>query len=238
MEQTTLQTLVLTAGFIGCVHTVTGPDHFVPFIAMARVGDWSLRRTVAITSACGVGHVLSSIALGSLGIGLGWGLTHLVWFESFRGGLAAWLLVGFGIAYTAWGLRHAARGRRHAHLHTHADGTVHLHEHAHREEHTHVHADQQVSGRMTPWILFTIFVFGPCEPLIPLLMYPAARLSAEGVLLVVLVFGATTLATMLGIVVSAYLGLASFSFPRLERHSHTMAGAAITACGVAISLGL
>jgi len=27
------------------------------------------------------------------------------------------------------------------------------------------------------WALFLIFVFGPCEPLIPLIMYPAAKLN-------------------------------------------------------------
>ncbi|HOD34406.1 MAG TPA: hypothetical protein PLR20_01590 [Syntrophales bacterium] len=27
----------------------------------------------------------------------------------------------------------------------------------------------------TPWVLFTIFVLGPSEPLIPVLMFPAAR---------------------------------------------------------------
>ena len=37
-------------------------------------------------------------------------------------------------------------------------------------------------------ILFTIFVFGPCEPLIPILMYPAAKSSVAGMLLVAGVF--------------------------------------------------
>jgi sulfite exporter TauE/SafE len=91
---------------------------------------------------------------------------------------------------------------------------------------------------MTPWILFAIFVFGPCEPLIPLLMYPAAKLSLWGVAVVAIVFGVTTLITMLGIVVAVHLGLAKFSMPWLERYSHAMAGAAITACGAAIHLGL
>ena len=70
---------------VGFLHTLTGPDHFVPFIAMARVGDWSLRRTAVITLACGIGHVFGSIVLGALGIGLGLAMTRLEWFEGTRG---------------------------------------------------------------------------------------------------------------------------------------------------------
>jgi hypothetical protein len=40
------------------------------------------------------------------------------------------------------------------------------------------------------------------------------------------------------IVLAACVGLAPFSFPWLQRFSHAIAGAAITACGAAIHLGL
>jgi sulfite exporter TauE/SafE len=90
---------------------------------------------------------------------------------------------------------------------------------------------------MTPWILFTIFVFGPCEVLIPMVMVPAANHSVWGVVAVTLAFGVATLATMLGIVVGAYLGLAKFTFPRLERFSHALAGSAILTCGVLVQFG-
>ena len=33
-------------------------------------------------------------------------------------------------------------------------------------------------------VVFVIFILGPCEPLIPLLMYPAARVDATGVIVV------------------------------------------------------
>ena len=39
-------TLAATAAMIGVVHTLTGPDHYVPFVAMSRVGGWSLLRTL------------------------------------------------------------------------------------------------------------------------------------------------------------------------------------------------
>ena len=85
--------------------------------------------------------------------------------------------------------------RNQPHVHVHADGTIH----AHGPEPS-VAADVVPRRPMTPWVLFTIFLFGPCEPLIPMLMYPAARGSAWSVALVSALFGLATLATMLTMV--------------------------------------
>jgi hypothetical protein len=87
-------------------------------------------------------------------------------------------------------------------------------------------------------VLFTIFVFGPCEPLIPILMYPAASESAIGVLVVATAFGAVTIATMLAVVLLLTFGLERLPGRRLERYGHALAGLAILLCGVAIRLGL
>lgn len=236
-----LSILVATAAIIGVLHTVIGPDHYVPFVAMAGARRWSLRRTLGITAVCGVGHVLGSVFLGSLGIALGWAVGGLEWLEGVRGGVAAWLLLGFGLAYTAWGLRQAARSRPHTHWHSHTDGTVHEHTHIHRETHAHAHEAQLGQRRLrsvTPWVLFVIFVFGPCEALIPILMVPAAAGSWWGVSLVVLVFGAVTVTTMLLAVTVGYLGISRLSLGRLERYSHALAGLTLVACGLAIQVGL
>jgi sulfite exporter TauE/SafE len=87
-------------------------------------------------------------------------------------------------------------------------------------------------------VLFTIFVFGPCEPLIPILMYPAAAESAFGVAMVAGVFGAATILTMLATVLLLSFGLSRIPTRGLERYSHALAGLAIFLCGVAIHLGL
>lgn len=232
-----------TAAAVGAVHTLLAPDHYVPFVAMARAGRWSLRRTLAITLACGVGHVLSSVLLGLVGIGLGIAVFQLERIEAIRGDLAGWLLLAFGVVYMAWGLRRAVRRRRHEHWHSHADGTVHKHSHVHVADHAHVHAPPvgahpREAVSLTPWVLFTIFVFGPCEPLIPMVMYPAAAGSVFGVVLVTVVFGMATLAVMTGIVAAAFLGVGSARWGRYERFSHALAGFAIAVCGAAMQFGL
>ena len=162
------------------------------------------------------------------------GLEQLSIIETSRGALAAWLLIGFGLAYTAWAIVRSRRDHHHSHAHAHADGTVHDHSHDHHEEHLHAH-DRDVRS-LTAWSLFVIFVLGPCEPLIPLLMAPAAELGVGAAVAVAAVFGLTTIGTMLVAVTVGYVGLGLRRFDRLERHAHTLAGLAIVTSGLAIQL--
>ena len=227
-----------TAASIGFIHTLTGPDHYLPFIAMAKARKWSLLRTTVITLLCGIGHVLSSVVLGFVGIFLGTVVLKLESVEAFRGDLAGWFLIAFGLVYSVWGVRRALRGKPHQHLHLHEDSGHHSHNHDHTSEHAHVH-DSKRGPSLTPWVLFTIFVFGPCEPLIPLIMSPAAESSVAGVVVVALVFGVVTIGTMLASVFAGVYGLSWVSWSRAERWSHAMAGGTIFLCGASIKfLGL
>ena len=227
-----------TAVFLGFFHTLVGPDHYLPFIAMARARQWPMRKTLAIAFFSGLGHVLSSVLLGFVGLGLGIAVGRLEAAESWRGDAAAWLFIGFGFAYLIWGLHRAVRNKPHHHVHAHADGEVHEHHHQHESEHAHVHDRKEKAG-ITPWILFTVFVFGPCEPLIPLVMYPAARHSLMGVILVAALFAIATIATMLTIIAFSAWGLGFVRLGRLERYAHALAGAAILLSGLAVRfLGL
>ena len=230
--------LVGTAVTIGFMHTVLGPDHYLPFIVISRARKWSLSKTMLISFLCGLGHVLSSVVLGFVGIALGIAVARLEGVESLRGGAAAWLLIGFGFAYFVWGVHRAIKNRPHKHLHIHADGVEHEHLHKHETDHAHVHTEKgKVS--LTPWILFIIFVFGPCEPLIPLVMYPAAKHDAAGVVLVTLAFGLTTIMTMLVIIAFSYWGVSFLRLGRLERYVHAIAGAMIFISGLSVQfLGL
>jgi sulfite exporter TauE/SafE len=230
--------LIIAAASIGFFHTLLGPDHYLPFIVMSRSRNWSLRKTSLVTVVCGIGHVLSSVLLGIIGIALGIAVSKLEAIESFRGSIAAWVLIAFGLVYFIWGMRRALRSKPHEHLHKHEDGFSHMHTHNHTEVHMHVHR-KKGTRNITPWVLFTIFVFGPCEPLIPLLMYPAAKNSLLGVVLVTGLFSATTILTMLGIVLISTFGFNLIPMNRLERYTHAIAGATICLCGVSIQfLGL
>jgi sulfite exporter TauE/SafE len=226
-----------TAATIGFVHTLLGPDHYLPFIVMSRARNWSAGRTAWITLACGLGHVLSSLVLGLIGIAFGITVMKLEAFEAFRGSLAAWALIGFGFAYAGWGVHHGIRNRPHTHLHLEGVGAP-VHSHPHHGEHSHA---QKTAGRkkMTPWVLFVIFVLGPCEPLIPLLMYPAAEASLSGAVRVAGVFSLVTVGTMMSVVLAVSRGISFARFGTFERWTHALAGGTICLSGLAIQfLGL
>ncbi|MFB0564463.1 MAG: sulfite exporter TauE/SafE family protein [Candidatus Aminicenantaceae bacterium] len=227
-----------TAITIGFVHTLLGPDHYLPFIVISRARRWSLTKTLSVSFLCGLGHVLSSVVLGFIGIALGIAVASLEGIEAFRGTLAAWLLIGFGFAYFIWGLHRAIKNRPHRHYHLHINGIEHEHLHAHKAEHTHVHNHEEKKN-ITPWVLFIIFVFGPCEPLIPLVMYPAAKHNIGGVVLVASAFGVMTIMTMLTIIAVSSWGISFLPFGRLERYVHALAGGMIFVSGLSVQfLGL
>ena len=203
------QVLILTAASIAFVHTVLGPDHYLVFAAMGKARNWGLARTLRVTLYCGIGHVLGSVILGTIGLLIGARLASLVATEGIRGDLAGWALLAFGLMYLAWGLRKAGR----SHVHNHRS--------------------------ITPWALFIVFLLGPCEALIPLFMYPAAQQDGALVIAVATVFGLVTLLTMLAGVALTTLGLERLRLPSVGRYSHAVAGGSIVLCGGAINyLGL
>jgi nickel/cobalt exporter len=229
--------LSVTAVSLGFLHTLLGPDHYLPFIVMSQAKNWSLRKTMWITFLCGIGHVLSSVILGLVGIAVGISVTKLVNVESFRGNIAAWLFIAFGLVYMIISVRNLLRKRKHTHPHHHLDLENHDHEHDHHRDHAHFHHSDVF--KTTPWILFLIFVFGPCEPLIPILMYPAAKSNITGSVLVSVLFSVVTISTMMSIVLVFKLGLNKINLKPIEKYSHLIAGAMIFFSGLAIQfLGL
>jgi len=234
---TEAQILLYTAASIAILHTVLGPDHYLVFTAMGKARGWSLSKTLRITTLCGLGHVASSIVIGTAGILLGAKLATLVDIEGARGNLASYALLAFGLVYFAWGIKKAGRGHVHSHVHVHED-VMHDHVHDHHTSHAHVHKEGARSG-ITPWVMFIVFVLGPCEALIPLLMYPAAQKSNGLVVLVAVVFGVVTLLTMLACVAVTTVGLDRLRLPSTGRYAHAVAGASIAVCGGLITfLGL
>ncbi len=223
--------LLGSAASLAAVHTLIGVDHSIPFIVMGRARGWSLRRTLGVTGACGLVHVSSSVLIGLVGVGLGVALDRLAWLESARSNVSASLLIGFGLAYAAWALRRSFRGREHTHRHTHADGTTHSHAHGHQGEHLHVH---DLGRGATPWALFLVFAFGPCEALIPLMMVPAVDDAWVLLAAVVGVFTLFTVGSMLAAVALGYVGLTRARLGGFERRIDVLAGLTVAGSGAAV----
>ncbi len=204
---------ILTSLTAGLAHALLGPDHYLPFIVLSKARGWSYRRTFWITLACGLGHILGAVLLGYLTLQLGFSLGKLNLIESLRGNLAGWALLVFGLIYLTWGLRLALRKN--------------------------VDITSPAQTGLVPWILFIIFILGPCEPLIPIMMYPALQQNIPGVILATGLFGAATIATMLTVVTVSYYGMRAPVFQRPWGFTHALAGFVIMLCGIGIRfLGL
>ena len=217
---------ILAVLALSVLHAVIGPDHYLPFILLGRARRWSLRRTLWITAACGIGHVVSSLALGALGLFLGAGVDAIAGVETQRGRVAAWGLIAFGLAYALWGLRAGSREQLHSH-----SGHVHLHRGG---DHAHGHGELSDQRGTTFWALFIVFVLGPCEPLVPLFVLPASqgRWSLAGGMAAV--FAVSTIAAMLALVAFGLRWSLAARLGWMERWTHAVAGSLVAVCGAAI----
>jgi hypothetical protein len=221
------QVLVLAAISIACLHTVTGPDHYLPFIALSKSRGWSFAKTIGWTIICGCGHVWSSVVLALGGAALGWSFSKLSWLENIRGGIAGWVLLVFGLVYGIWGMVRAYNNRPHKHFDLQQDGALYVYQH--REGELVLPQDRH---KVTPWVMFLIFILGPCEPMIPLLYFPGAKNNWSGMVLLIAVYTAFTLMTMIAMVVLGYWGIAFVKTEKLERYVHALGGLTIFICGV------
>jgi hypothetical protein len=128
----------------------------------------------------------------------------------------------------------------HEHAHEHPHGHEHGHEHGHA--HPHVHPKAAVEWEqapaswksLTPWLLFVIFVLGPCEPLIPLFFASAVAGDWGNVTLVVAGYGGATLLAMHGLVALFWVGLRRVDLGPLERWTHALAGGVLALAGAAM----
>lgn len=226
-----LSFLITAAITVACLHTVTGPDHYLPFIALSRSRGWSLTKTLFWTIVCGCGHVWSSVLLGLGGAAIGWSLSKVKGLENIRGGIAGWAMLGFGLIYGIWGIIRARQNLRHKHFDIQADGSVYVYDHKHGET-----VRPKDRHKVTPWVMFIVFVLGPCEPMIPLLYFPAAKASWTGMIILIVVYTFFTLATMAGMVVAGFFGLHFLKTEKLERYVHALGGLTIFLCGAGMVL--
>ena len=229
--------LLSTAASLGFFHTLIGVDHYVPFVAMSKTGNWSLTKTLFIVLICGIGHILGSVVLGLLGIWLGSQVTFLIGIEDIRGEIATWFLIAFGLIYMMWGIKKAIKNKPHRHIL--GDGSEVWHGHNDTTHESGESTDAHIKSNKVPrsfWPLFVLLVLGPCEPLIPLLMYPAAETGMMAVAMVALVFSVCTISAMLFGTVIVLKGVNMISTQKLERYVHALAGFSILMCGLAIQI--
>ncbi|MCL4306479.1 hypothetical protein KJZ99_11225 [bacterium] len=201
--------LLITATVtVGVAHSLVGPDHYVPFVALARARRWSMQKALTLTALCGVAHVLGSLIIAVLGLHVGIHFLDLRVSEALRGDFAAWLLLAFGLVYAIWGLRHALSCS--------------------------CKQDFGCGDSIVRSLLLIVLILGPCEPLIPIVLMPAVSLGPTTLAAVSIVFLLSTVLTMMATVALGYKGLRLLLKLDLGRYGHAFAGGSIASCAAAV----
>ena len=205
--------LAVAAISIGSLHSLA-PDHWVPIAAIARARNWSKGKALRVAFLCGFGHVTVSVFLGLLALLFGAQLFQSIGERMVS--VAGLLMIGFGVAYAIWGLRHTFAHRLHGHHHHHYD---------------HVHDPSSVSV----WSLFLIYCADPCVAVIPIL-FAAAPLSTVETISIVVAYEVATVGAMVILVGVAQSGAQLFKGKWIERFGDAIAGGLIVATGIMVAI--
>ncbi|HSN27699.1 MAG TPA: hypothetical protein VLT45_15510 [Kofleriaceae bacterium] len=206
-------TLAVAAATVGALHSLA-PDHWLPIAAVARARSWSTPRTGRVALLCGFGHVTVSVALGLVALFSGKEVVQALGTRS--GAVSGLLLIGFGVAYALWGARHIIARKLHGHDHKHFD---------------HVHDP----SRTTVWTLFAIYCADPCVAVVPI-VFAAAPLSRVATLAIVIVYEIATIATMVGLTLTARAGATRIRGQWVEHYGDSLAGGMIVATGIVVAV--
>lgn len=99
--------VLLSTFTLAMLHSVL-PSHWLCFVLVGRAREWTLRRTLGVTVAAGLCHVLSTILLGVLAIVFARELVS----EEMLKPISAGVLIGVGLIYLVLHLFHT--GHHHA----------------------------------------------------------------------------------------------------------------------------
>jgi cytochrome c biogenesis protein CcdA len=210
---------LLGLGFMLGIKHALEADHVAAVASLATQSS-SLKNTVRVASAWGLGHTVVLVLLGSILSALDATLPEKVAraFEFAVGGML--IVLGIGV------LRRLRSKRIHAHAHRHGAGAPHLHFHAHDEElsnHPARHGHDHTHG-LLPRALLVGSVHGLAGSAALILIAVPTMHSAPRALAYLVVFG---IGSILGMVLfSAVISLPlQFSARRLSRVSRGLEAA-------------
>jgi ABC-type nickel/cobalt efflux system permease component RcnA len=201
--------LIFAVAVVGVLHTMV-PDHWAPIALLARQRHWTRGQTARAAFGAGTGHVLSTLALGLIvwlaGVAVAAKFGH--WIET----ISSVALIGFGlwVAYTGWREMRAERAHEHAHAHHH---------------HDHDHNGSNMA-------LLLILGSSPMVEGLPA-FFAAGKFGWGLILVMSLVFAASTTVTYVALCVLSVAGLKNVKLGALEHYGEVLSGAFIALVGVA-----
>ena len=247
--------LFAAAAGVGFGHAVL-PDHWVPLAVLGRARRYPMAKIARLSGLAGVAHVLLSIVLGAVLIAVGLQFRHAV--AGAQDAIIGCLLIATGIGFAV--LQATGHGHSHDHDHDHDDNQAHGHDHdqAHVQEHDHDHSDEhdQPVGhdhhghrhtadpgaqRGVRGLAAVMVPFGaaasPDLTILPVFLAATTAGVATAVGSVV-IFGAVTIGTIVGLTLGAAKGGYQIRGEWLDRWGNAVTALVLIAIGALVLTGV
>ena len=230
MSETTPALLAAAAG-VGFGHAVL-PDHWVPLAVLGRARRYPLSKIARLSGLAGVAHVLLSIVLGAVIVAIGLQFRSAV--SSAQDAVIGGLLIATGLGFGAL----QATGRGHRHDHDHDD---HHHHDDHHDDHGHghVHADPEAGhgiGRLAAIMVPFGAAASPDLTILPVFLAATTAGVATAVGSVV-IFGAVTIGTIVGLTLGAARGGYQVKGEWLDRWGNAVTAVVLVVIGALVLTG-
>jgi ABC-type nickel/cobalt efflux system permease component RcnA len=231
--------LLVAAAGVGFGHAIL-PDHWVPLAVLGRTRRYPLTKVARLSGLAGVAHVLVSVVLGAVIVVVGLQLRSTV--EHAQEAIVGSLLIATGVVFLA--LELTGHGHHHDHDHDHTHDHTHDHDHHQRHEHDHhhPHAHDHGHSRADGHSLLSIMVpFGaaasPDLTILPVFL-AATTAGAGAAIGSVVVFGAVTIATIVGLTLFAAAGGYQVRGQWLDRWGNPITAGVLIAIGLLVITGV
>jgi ABC-type nickel/cobalt efflux system permease component RcnA len=235
----TTPALFAAAAGVGFGHAVL-PDHWVPLAVLGRTRRYPLAKIARLSSLAGVAHVLISILLGAVIIAIGLQFRSSV--SGAQDAIIGSLLILTGLGFAA--LHATGRGHRHDHAdrhgHDHDHPGDHGHVHDHPSGHGHRHADPDAGhgiGRLAAIMVPFGAAASPDLTILPVFLAATTAGVATAVGSVV-IFGAVTIGTIVGLTLGAAKGGYQIKGDWLERWGNAITGGVLVVIGALVLGGV
>jgi ABC-type nickel/cobalt efflux system permease component RcnA len=226
--------LLLAAAGVGIGHAVL-PDHWVPLAVLSRAQRYPLRRTLRLSAAAGVAHVLLSLLLGAIVIAVGLRFRGVI--EHNEALVVGGLLALTGAIYLVVEL--LGKGHRHPHPADHPQ--EHGHGHGHGHEHGHGHGEATAVGQRRTKLLAIVLPFGaaasPDLTILPVFL-AASAVGVAAAVGAILVFALATLGTIISLTVLAAGSAARLRGALIDRYAGPVTALVLLVIGLLVAFNL
>jgi nickel/cobalt transporter (NicO) family protein len=244
--------LFAAAAGVGFGHAIL-PDHWVPLAVLGRSRRYPLSKIARLSGLAGVAHVLLSIVLGAVIIAVGLQFRSSV--SSAQDAIIGCLLIATGLGFGV--LQATGHGHHHDHDHDddhrdhdhhddddhdydHGHGSDDGHGHGHATGHRHRYGDPD-AGRGVGRLAAIMVPFGaaasPDLTILPVFLAAATAGVATAVGSVV-IFGAVTIGTIVGLTLGAAAGGYQIKGDWLERWGNAVTAGVLVIIGVLVLTGI